>query len=167
MSKKKKDHTGLRDGKMFCFHCGGEYDMNLPQPIDMVVAMTKVFTKQHKDCKPTWKQPVPNPSWSVDRKALFWSTNGERGASSNVMFATMTEFPYARTDHPCDPDDFRRCHMLLEMVPEWRSELHRMREVSSVWSNLVDNWDALTILLKEQLAGKKNNMYEVMKSLGC
>jgi len=165
--KKKKDHTGLRNGKMFCFHCGGEYDMNLPQPIEMVVAMGKVFTKQHKDCNPEWKQPMPDQSLGWKEKVLFWQDHGERGASSNVMMKFLTHYTTVDIAHPCDPDDFKRCHYLLEMVPEFRERLDELKIISPVWSNLVDNWDALTILLKEQLAGKNNNMYEIMKTLGC
>jgi len=67
--------------------------------------------------------------------------------------------------HPHDPSDFYRCHKLLELIPEWREELPKMREVSPAWAALVDNWDMLTDMLKEQIAGKKNDMYEKMQAI--
>lgn len=76
----------------------------------------------------------------------------------------MPGFTYG---HPHDPDDFRRCYMLLFMVPEWKELLHEIKGESDVWEKLIDNWDQLTTMLEEQLAGKRNNMYQFMKKLGC
>lgn len=172
---KKQDHTGIRNNHLFCFNCGGSYQMNYPQPINMAAALMKQFHKDHKGCPKIWEPPVVDQSLSEKDKAIWWSMgmNGERGMSSEAMHwvlyfnADGDKIPIVKRHHPADPDDFRRCYLLLETVPEWKAKLHLMKPVSPVWSNLVDNWDKLTEMIKELMAGKKNDMYEFMKSLGC
>lgn len=114
-------------------------------------------------------------SLSERDKALWWKDdkNGEHGMSSIVLWERLF-YPIDSNErnrlnryHPSDPDDFRRCYLLLETVPEWKEKLHLLKDLSPVWSNLVDNWAELTRLLLEQMAGKKNNMYEFMQTLGC
>ena len=70
---------------------------------------------------------------------LRWLLTGEVGASSKAMAAHLCGFPCCG-DWPSDPDDFARCLMFLDTVPEARAELHRMAEVSVVWEALVDRW---------------------------
>jgi hypothetical protein len=41
-----------------------------------------------------------------------------------------------------------------------------LKPASKTWENLVENWDKLTEMLKEQMQTKKpNGMYEFMKQL--
>jgi hypothetical protein len=69
-------------------------------------------------------------------------------------------------NHPYDPDDFSRCWKLLEAVPEWKTELHKLKPLSEAWSNLVDNWDKLNEYFMDIQKGKKaNGMYEFMQTL--
>ena len=73
-------------------------------------------------------------------------------------------------DHPYDPDDFSRCYKLLQAVPEWKIELHKLKLLSKEWDNLVENWDKLTEMFEEnQRTGwqnsKKIGMYEFMQTL--
>lgn len=70
---------------------------------------------------------------------LRWLLTGDVGASSKAMAAHLCGFPCSG-DSPSDPDDFARCLMLLDAVPEARAELHRMAEVSAVWAALVARW---------------------------
>ncbi len=70
--------------------------------------------------------------------------------------------------YPYDPDDFSRCYKLLEVVPEWKSELNKLKPLCQEWSNLIDNWDELTRMFeqnnKEQWKNyKKIGMYELME----
>jgi hypothetical protein len=70
--------------------------------------------------------------------------------------------------HPCDPDDFSRCYKLLEIIPEWKNELHKMKAISPVWSNLVDNWDKLNEFYENmRIVKKANGMFEFMRELGA
>lgn len=131
--------------------------------------MITAFNKIHKNCAPIWKEPEVKQEWSVAHKAAFWFRNGERGASSEAMFFCLMDKP-GRKDHPYDPDDFSRCYKLLQAVPEWKSELHKLKTLSPVWDKLVDNWEILTRMFEENERTKWKNhknvgMYDLMKAL--
>lgn len=137
----------------------------------MVVAMGEAFGKIHKLCPKTWKEPTTEETQSTQEKMNTWLAVGEHGTSSKTIYSVLSgQSIIARTNycHPLDPDDFKRCHKLLEMIPEWRGEMHEMRAVSPVWAKLVDDWPMLTDMLLEQLkTHKPNGMYERMRTLGC
>jgi hypothetical protein len=98
----------------------------------------------------------------------WWLDNGERGISSETMFQCLSGKIISNDKgcHPHDPDDFKRCYMLLKAIPEWKDDLHKLKDLSIEWSNLVDNWDKLTEMLEEQLSSKQDNgMYELMEKL--
>lgn len=169
---KKESHCTIRNEKLFCLHCGGEQILPFPLAVSMFGAMAKEFERMHKNCEPTWKQPEPDMSLSKYERIKWWIDNGEHGTSSNNILFHLTAQSYyvkiGNKDHPNDPDDFRRCYLLLKAVPELKDFLNEMKQVSEVWSKLVDNWDKLTDMLEEQFRIKKaNRMYEFMKSLGC
>lgn len=167
MAKSKTDHVIIRNSNLFCSHCGREQKVPYPIEIPVFTAMGAAFSKSHANCVKTWSEPLVDQSLSVRQKAEFWWNHGEHGSSSECMYQVLSG-KQGSGSYPHDPSDFKRCHGLLEMVPEWRGELDKMRTVSPVWNNLVDNWDKLTEMLKEQMAtGKANGMYELMKSLGC
>ena len=155
----------------FCGNCGNTYEMNLPAPIKVVTAAMSAFAEQHSNCEKTWKEPIPEPGMSEKDRAAFWLENGERGISSETMFGVLSgsgRTPKSGPRPPYDPDDFRRCHLLLETVPQWRNRLDELKVLGDAWPSLVDNWDKLTFMLLEQTAtGKCGDMYEFMKELGC
>jgi len=165
-----KEHCTIRNGKLFCLHCGQSMELPIPMSINMSAAMMNAFQEDHKDCVPKWKAPEVDLTLSIKDRQIFWLMNGERGVSSETIFRHLSDMPIniGYECHPLDPSDFKRCFLLLEAIPEWKSELHRMKKVSPVWSSLVDNWDKLTEMVKEQLqTGKDNGMYLFMKELGC
>ena len=129
------------------------------------------FNELHMDCKPVWKQLEADLNTSVEDRKTFWLHHGERGMSSDVMYKVLSgdhDNDRTRRSHPCDPSDFRRCYQLLQTIPEWRADLGKMKKVSTVWSNLVDNWVKLGEMLAEQMETKKSNgLYELMESLGA
>jgi len=176
MPAKKKSHTGFRNEKLFCFHCGGSYKIELPTPINMFTAMMKQFEKDHKNCQKTWVEPVPEAeNKTIEQNAMWWLANGEHGISSKTIFKYLGKkfgMQIQYEGHPKDPDDFKRCYKLLQAVPQWKDELHKMKEVSPAWANLVDNWDRITQMYeqneKEEWKNyKKVGMYEFMQKLGC
>ena len=174
--RKKTTNTGIRNGKLFCFNCGGSQKIPFPIGIPMLTAMTKQFDAEHTNCLPEWKQPLVDQSLSTYEKAKWWLENGERGTSSETILSFLCGelLPY-KPDviasnfyaHPCDPDDFRRCYMLIQTIPEWRKELYKLMVLSTQWHNIIENWDKLCWLLEEQLAGKQNDMWGFMKTIGC
>lgn len=165
-----KDHCILMNGDLLCTHCGGDFHIAYPIDPRMLTGIMKAFRDIHNKCEKTWVAPVADQSLSQKEKADWWLMFGERGVSSETIFQTIDGRKILRYNgsHPLDPDDFRRCCLLLQTVPEWKSKLHLMKAVSPVWEKLVDNWDVLTVMLEEQLStGKANGMYERMKGLGC
>jgi hypothetical protein len=171
--EKIKSHTGFRNEKLFCFNCGVSHDLGLPQPVKQMTDMMKAFERLHKNCKPVWTEPEPPASESETQKVSWWLKNGEQGLSSKTIYSVITGQNIMggwNYHHPSDPDDFRRCYLLLKAIPEWREKLDKMRSVSEVWNKLVDNWDKLTGMLETAMkskTGKAPRMYEFMKSIGC
>lgn len=157
--------TTIRNQNLFCLNCGGEFKIEYPIDIEEMIKKSKAFELLHADCKPNWKEPVVDQSKSIQEKALFWLQHGERGRSSEAMcFHLMGRT--GSNSHPYDPDDFRRCYLLLKAVPEWNGVEYRerMKQLSPEWSNLIYHWDKLTAMLEEQMVThKRNGMYELMQ----
>lgn len=170
MGKSKTDHVVIRNQKIFCSHCGREQVVPYPIEIPVFIAMGKAFSKSHANCQKVWTQPVVNPELSEAKKAIFWWEHGEHGSSSEFMHGILSGLSKNVYDgsYPHDPSDFKRCHGLLEMVPEWRLKLDMLKSASPTWNNLIDNWPKLTEMLLDQMETKKDNgMYDFMKTLGC
>ncbi len=86
----------------------------------------------------------------LDPAAAEWLATGEHGTSSATLFYRLTGVrPNILHDdddavsHPRDPDDLRRCRLLLEQVPSLQAHLGEMRVVSPIWATLVDAWGDL------------------------
>ncbi len=175
--RKKQSCAGFRNGDLFCYNCGRSYHIQYPQPTSIAAAIMTQFDKDHRNCPKTWEPPIVDQSLPEREKAIWWKTgmNGERGMSSDVMWdqlynnwKAVGDNTKTNSPHPCDPDDFRRCYLLLETVPEWKDKLHLLKALSPIWVKLVDNWAHLTQMLEEQMkTGKPAGMYEFMKELGC
>lgn len=161
--------TTIRNGALFCTCCGGSYNLNYPTQIENYTAKLKAFDELHKDCPQTWTEPTPQGE-TTTQKAMWWVANGERGMSSNSMFAVLSGQNPKTVSYPYDPDDFKRCYKLLQAVPEWKSQLFKMRQFSKQWDSLVTNWDKLTEMYEQNEREDWKNyksvgMYEFMKTL--
>ncbi len=176
MSKgKKNEHTGFRNGQLFCFNCGGSFNLQLPIAVSVGARKMEQFESLHSDCPKTWTEPILDTNGKTEREcADWWLIYGERGISSLTMFKHLDGRDFTRGNEwpPSDPDDFKRCYKLLEAVPQWKDQLHKMKPVSPGWEKLVDNWDKLTEMYEQNVREnwknyKKIGMYEFMKSLGC
>jgi hypothetical protein len=163
---KKIEHTIFRNQKLFCTHCGGEQAVALPIEITIMTAMITAFNKIHKSCPKTWEQPTIPLDRSQIARELFWLNHGERGSSSEFMYHVLCDplinFSYA---HPYDAGDFKRCHGLLEIVPELRGKLYLMAGKSEIWDNLVKHWDQLTQMLKKEIAEGPGELTKFMYPL--
>jgi len=162
--------TTIKNQKLFCSKCGGEFSLQYPLGVSELAEKTKAFDELHKDCKQTWTEPKADQTKSIKEKAIWWMGCGERGMSSETMwnfFMGERNFPI---HHPYDPGDFKRCYKLLEAVPEWKTELYELKSLSTAWSNLVDNWPELTEMFEENVRTewketKRIGMYEFMQTL--
>ena len=75
-----------------------------------------------------------------------WLLKGERGASSNAMVEHITGLG-GNTSHPYDPDDFRRCRLLVERVAVIRFNLGKMSTCSPTWARIIAVWGELCALM--------------------
>lgn len=168
--KKSTERTGMRNGAMFCYNCGESQAIQYPIRVEMASAMMIAFSKMHKHCAPTWKEPEADQSLTVQQKAMWWISNGETGMSSKTMWNCLMGNKNFEINVPWDPDDFSRCYKLLQAVPEWKSELHKLKSLSPVWERLIDNWDKLTWMYEENKRTEWKNykqigMYDFMQTL--
>ena len=162
--------TTIKNEQLFCNNCGGSFNLNMPCEITVMAEKIKSFDELHKDCKKTYVPPIVDMNIDVRSRALWWSLNGQKGMSSETMFGLFMGVKDFRINHPHDPDDFSRCYKLLEIVPEWKQELHKLKSLSPAWSNLVDNWDELTIMYEQNVKedwknSKEIGMYHLMQKL--
>lgn len=162
--------TTIRNQKLFCLNCGGEFALKMPIPIPEMTKKMKSFDDLHKDCEPTWTEPITDQSQDVKEKAMWWFSNGEKGMSSETMWAYFMHNTTTQAHHPYDPDDFKRCYKLLEAVPEWKERILELSKLSPAWKNLSENWDKLTQMYEQNIREdwknyKKIGMYEFMETL--
>ena len=114
---------------------------------------------------------------SVQQRAMSWIINGEVGISSKTIWAVMMgaveqeneetdEESEAYYDYPYDPDDFRRCRLLLDLFPEWKERLPEVAAAFPEWAGLVANWDKLDALYDEESpSGQAPKLYDLMQEL--
>ena len=175
-TKKKEEHCIFHPSKqhtLLCTNCGSEQALARPMRIDKFSETTKQFQKDHAACPKTWQLPEPpkySNELSKDQRIMQWLASGHRGISSNTMLQVITgivaESGHFGLSHPHDPADFNRCHKLLEAVPELREGFPKLAAKSKAWKALLEHWDELTEMLKDQIAtGKANGMYERMREL--
>ena len=105
-------------------------------------------------------------------KILTWFGTGSVGASSKAMALAVIDMPNDGS-HPCDPDDFNRCLLLLSAVPEIRQHMEKVAEINETWRNIVASWDKVEacFLAEVGINWTKSNRapitYDMMKSIGC
>jgi hypothetical protein len=83
--------------------------------------------------------------------AQRWLASGQRGMSSEALFTRLSGVNctsgasdgVARVDHPYDPDDFRRCRLMLEACPELEANLNEAAGMSQQWAALIQVWGTL------------------------
>jgi hypothetical protein len=81
----------------------------------------------------------------------LWLAAGERGASAESIVSHLTGMPGLRSGyHPLDLDDFRRCRLLLQRVPELNPRLSEMVSVSRHWACLMPRWHDICAKMDEE-----------------
>jgi hypothetical protein len=74
------------------------------------------------------------------------------GVSSATIWSALTGRPMPfgwHPDIPYDPDDFSRCFKLLNLIPQWRSQLDEVARQYPAWRPFVAAWDDLEGLYVE------------------
>jgi hypothetical protein len=118
-------------------------------PPDAVDALIRELRDQR--IRQAERHPIPG----LSPQAQAWLAAGEKGISSCVLFrrlsgVTPKQISDTETGHPHDPDDLRRCLLLLDAVPEFQARLPEMANVSPYWAALVPHWDRLTALFESE-----------------
>lgn len=106
-------------------------------------------------------------------QAVQWLATGDRGASSEALFSVLSGFECADGSRslPQDPDDFKRCLVMLEACPELSSKLPHMATVNPTWSVLISHWEELKALLEAEApdwrksTGSCPQLYERLQAL--
>lgn len=118
------------------------------------------------------------PTGSLERRLAEWFASGDTGISSEAICKKLFDFGDRRDynkwagsgNFPHDPSDLGRCIRLMEKVPEARERLSEMRTVSPTWAALVDRWEELEALYREEApAGRAPKCYLLMQEIikGC
>lgn len=97
-----------------------------------------------------------------------------RGADTGISSLAIAEILGGRRcgpegwvrSPPQDPDDLGRCVRLLDLMPGWRERLREVAEAEPSWAALVEAWDELEGLYREEEASKRApRCYERMREL--
>lgn len=88
-----------------------------------------------------------NPSTELLAKS--WLKYGDVGASSKFMceFLAGMLSSNAAARAPLDYDDFQRCEKMLDCIPQFRAELHKLSQFKA-FENLVPKWPELSKIHK-------------------
>ena len=103
-------------------------------------------------------------------EVLKWFGSGQVGSSSKAMALAVTDAP-SGNDHPWDPDDFNRCLLFLEAVPEARNHMDKVAALSPTWARLVARWDEIEASFIAEVgrdwckAKRAPKTYALMKSI--
>lgn len=109
----------------------------------------------------------------AENKELAWLKGTDTGTSSRTIFSVLSEYGQlayigwsSLGDPPLDPDDFGRCHRLLDRFPAWRARLGEVAAKYPAWAPLVENWPELERLYLEELPAKTApKLYARMREL--
>lgn len=156
------NHIQLAHDSVFvCDNCHERYAMAMPCRVELFSAAATAFEKAHQDCQPG--KPKQPPA-----SAQEWAQGDDVGNSSLTIYSVLKGNPGRSftPSVPLDPSDFGRCYRLLEVVPEWRSRLHRVSAVWPEWAPLVERWGEMERLYLEELpTGRCPKLYELMQKL--
>lgn len=104
---------------------------------------------------------------SISVRAEWWRDNGSVGISSKTIWSVLHGRAVRHSvDVPHDPDDFGRCHRLLELIPEWVPRLPEVSAKYPAWTKLIAAWPEMERLYVEELpSGKCPKLYALMQEL--
>lgn len=107
------------------------------------------------------KLPLPTTP-----ELVKWLAGGERGDSSNVVFAHMTGVKEAtakqcdKTFAPMDADDMSRCLKLIDIGGQtWRDAIPSLATLSPEWEKIVARWDRLEAFTRQCMKGDTPPMH--------
>lgn len=90
----------------------------------------------------------------VPSSVFNWMSRGERGTSSDTIVESLWKLPLTGRwgkSHPHDPDDLRRCLLLLQASPETAERFEEMALESPEWQRLMERWKELEAMFREEI----------------
>ena len=153
-----------------CSACHQVFDAEIvvEAHIDVVIASLRVIR-----CPVCGSQKVglggnyadaPPSTAPLAERAGWWIARGEHGVSSETIYAVFAVARPRRSDVPHDPDDFRRCRRLLDLMPEWRSRIEEVALAYPWYRPFTDRWDEMDRLWDEESSsGKCPKLYALMQ----
>jgi len=111
---------------------------------------------------------APPISAPLAERLLWWVHRGERGASSETIYSVFADRRGLRPDRwasvPHDPDDFRRCRQLLDLIPEWRSRIKEVGLTYPWYRPFTDRWEEMDRLWDEESPSREcPRLYALMQ----
>ena len=155
--------------------CGHVFDAEIvtEAPISVAVASMKAVRcpkcgnselslggERNSESKPSLSTPV-------GVRSDWWIDNGETGTSSLTIYSAFCEGrePH-HSDVPHDPDDYRRCRLLFDLIPEWRRNLTPLVTRYPWFAPFAQAWDTMDRLYDLEAPVKRcPKLYELMKHL--
>jgi hypothetical protein len=164
----------IQNQRFTCQRCGEVFDAEtlMAAPIAVTLASLQAVTcpKCHAGYKEVGlggeKPGVPGLEVPIAERASWWWDHGERGTSSETIFCACAGRGLHRADYPYDPDDYRRCHRLLGIVPEWRGELARVTDRWPWFAPFERRWPEFEKLWEEESknpGGMAPKLYEALQ----
>ena len=99
----------------------------------------------------------------IAKRAEWWRKRGDVGTSSLTIWSVFTG-SLSAVGYPNDPDDFRRCKLLLDLIPEWRQDMGKITDRFPWYAPFVDRWAEFEKLYAEESQGKKApKLYALMQ----
>lgn len=150
-------HHTIRETHWHCQRCGERVVIPTPLAIATFAELSNGYVRAHQNCR-EGSAPVEPPPFTGDAhaRAMAWKTRGECGMSSIAIWEHMVFGRTVDADarFPLDPDDFRRCRLLLEAVPEWRPRMGQMARYGKEWAALAGAWEELDALFTEEVTDR-------------
>lgn len=106
-----------------------------------------------------------------------WAVSDDTGLSSRRLAIELAKHAamklYIRepdllepNPHPHDPADFGRCVRMLDAAPQLREHLPKCRTISPTWAALIDRWDEMEALYREEFpTGRAPKLYDLMRGI--
>ena len=158
--------------------CGkvSDIEMVLDAPIKVVSAMLKAARCPRCGGKLGFggeNADKPETATSLAERIRWWRDRGDTGTSSLTIHAVLSGgyAPPARGfgqigATPFDPDDFRRCKLLLDLIPEWRGRLKEVAVRYPAWGPLVRDWATVdAMFMFEESSGVAPKTFHLMETL--
>lgn len=121
---------------------------------------SKVFMGgAHSDAPPADSSELTRAAW--------WRDRGDIGTSSLTIWVAFGggSSPHGRFDWPHDPDDFRRCKALFDLLPEWRARISEVTARFPWMKPFVDQWGAFEELYAEEApTGQAPKLYAALRA---